>query len=212
LIKKNSLKLLILLVCALVTSGYIYIRHIYGFLSPNAPIDAQILVIEGWIPDDALVKAAEHFGSNQYEWVIATGGPLDHGFFLSEYKTFANLAKATLTKISNRRDIVAVPGPEVNKDRTYASALALKKWLNENRIRSDEVNLVSLDAHARRSWYLFKKALGNEYSVGIIAIDASGYDENQWWSSSQGFKLVIEETIAYLYTLLLFPFADDLFG
>lgn len=210
LISKKLVKVTVVIVCAMCAGGYLYAEHIHGFLSATVPVDAQILVIEGWLPDDALKKAAERVAEKPYEWVIAVGGPLEHGFFLSEYGTSANLARATLIKISNRKDIVAVASPSVRKDRTYASAVALKRWLDQNQIGFNKVNIVSFDTHARRSWYLFKKALGDHYSVGVIAIDASDYDGNRWWTSSQGFKRVIEETIAYGYTLLLFPFAEDL--
>ena len=71
-----------------------------------------MLVVEGWLHDDALQKAAEHIASNHYALIVTTGEPLDHGLFLSEYKTYANLAKATLIKLSNRRDIAAVAAPD----------------------------------------------------------------------------------------------------
>jgi hypothetical protein len=206
------IRVLLVVVLGLCAAGYLYVEDIHDFLSPKAPIDAQILVIEGWLPDDALEKAAALFASKHYGWVITSGVPLDKGSFLSEYKTYANVARATLIKISNRKDIVAVAGPSVRKDRSYASALAVKRWLNINQVESNKVNVVTLDAHARRSWYLFKKALGDQYSVGIIAINSSAYDGKRWWRSSEGFKTVVDETIAYVYTLVVFPFADDLGG
>jgi hypothetical protein len=70
-----------------------------------------------------------------------------------------------------------------------------------------KVNVVSQEAHGRRSQYLFQKALGRDYSVGIISIAHSDYESDRWWASSEGFKTVIEESIAYLYTLVVFPFA-----
>jgi hypothetical protein len=205
---RKYLKVLLAFMGGLGIGGYFFVAQIHDFLSPNSPIEAQILVIEGWLPDDALKKAAELIVSNHYELIITTGGPLDHGLFLSEYKTYANLARATLVKLANRHDIEAVASPEVQKDRTYASALAFKKWLQDNRIRLNNVNVVSQEAHGRRSRYLFQKALGNDYSVGIISIADSDYDADRWWASSEGFKTVVEETIAYIYTLLVFPFVD----
>ena len=210
MIYKKPLKVLLIILCGLIAGGYLYAGHIHGFLAVSAPIDAQILVFEGWLPDDALKQAAGHVASKHYEWVITVGGPLEHGTFLSDYESYANLTRATLIKISDRQDIVAVASSAVRKDRTYASAVALKKWLERNRVGSRTVNVVTLDAHARRSWYLFRKALGADYSVGIIAVEDSAYDGNRWWRSSEGFRTVIDETIAYVYTLLLFPFADDL--
>jgi hypothetical protein len=197
----------LVIICGIGLGGYIFTAYIHDFLSPNLPIAAQILVIEGWLPDDALKKAAEHIAQTPYELIITTGGPLDHGSFLSDYETYANLARETLIKLLNRYDITAVAHTAVNKDRTYASALAFKKWLNNNRINLVKVNVVSQEAHGRRSQYLFQKALGRDYSVGIISIAHSDYEVDRWWASSEGFKTVIEESIAYLYTLVVFPFA-----
>ncbi len=207
---RKYLKVFLVIICGFGFGGYIFAAHIHDFLSPNLPIEAQVLVIEGWLPDDALKKAAEHIADTRYELIITTGGPLDHGFFLSEYESYANLARATLIKLINRHDITAVACPAVKKDRTYASALAFKKWLKDNQISFSKVNVVSQEAHGRRSQYLFQKALGPEYSVGIISIAHSDYEADRWWASSEGFKTVVEETIAYLYTLVAFPFASDL--
>jgi hypothetical protein len=209
IISKKALRSIAVIVSGLVVSGYLLTGHIYSFLSLNAPIEAQVLVVEGWMKDLELKKAAEHLLSSHYELVIVTGGPLERGSFLSEYKTFADLGRATLLTITARKDIIAVPAPSIQKDRTYASALALKRWLDEKNAGFDSVNIVSSNVHARRSRYLFKRALGNHYKVGIIAIDSLTYDGKAWWSSSQGFKEVVYETIAYLYTGLLFPFYND---
>jgi hypothetical protein len=110
----------------LVLIGFFLIYNVQPFLAQNQPIKAQILVIEGWLPDYALKSAADHILSNRYDLIVTTGGPLKKGSFLSEYKTYANLAKATLTVISKRNDIIAVPAPLTQKDRTYISAFALK--------------------------------------------------------------------------------------
>ena len=75
--------------------------------------------------------------------------------------------------------------------------------------RFEKVNIVSSGVHARRSQYLFRRTLGDNYRVGIIAVPSSEYDPKRWWSSSAGFKGVILETLAYLYTRLILPFYDD---
>jgi hypothetical protein len=206
----RPLKFWIALGCVLGAAAYLYAHRIHAFLAPREPIEAQMLVVEGWLPDDALRQAAVHFSENRYGLIVVVGGPLEQGFFLSELKTYAALGRATLIKISNRRDIVAVPSPGVRKDRTYASALALKKWMAAGNIGFRRINLLSLGVHARRSRYLFQKALGDQYAVGVIGLDPFEYDRHRWWRSSEGFKRVIDETLAYAYTRLLFPFADDL--
>lgn len=209
---KKPLRIIAATVCVIVVTAYLYAENIHGFLSPYAPIKAQILVIEGWLPDYAFKKAAEHLSSNDYALVIVTGGPIEQGSFLSEYKTYAQLGRETLIKILNRKDIIAVPSPSARKDRTYASAIGLKRWLDQNHHDFNSINLISLDAHSRRSWYLYKKVLDEHYSVGIMAVNVYDNNRNRWWACSEGFKTVIDETIAYVYTLLFFPHANDLAG
>jgi hypothetical protein len=189
---------------------YIYSNNIYCFLSPSEPIKADILVVEGWLPELSLKIASELIKANRYHVIIVTGGPLDQGSFLSEYKTYAEVGRAILDKITFRENIVAVSAPLTIKDRTYASAIALKKYFYENSVDLKRVDLVSLDVHGRRSWFLFKKALGENYSVGIISICSTNCKSFRWWAYSQEFKKVIGETIAYIYTIVLSAFLDEL--
>jgi hypothetical protein len=205
----KSFKIILGFFLRLVIIGFLLIQNVQTFLSVNQPIKSQILVIEGWLPDYALKSAADHIPSNRYDLIVTTGGPLKKGFFLSEYKTYANLAKATLTVISKRNDIIAVPARLSQKDRTYISAFALKEWLKANHIKYNKINIVTLDVHSRRTRFLFQKALGQNYSIGIIAIDNIYYNENKWWFSSLGFKTIVLETIAYFHTRIIFSFSDD---
>jgi hypothetical protein len=197
------------ILCAIGLSGYLYTRTIFGFLAPNAPIEAQVLVIEGWVSDYGMKIASDYIRNENYQLVIATGGPLEHGSFLSDYKTYAEVGRATIMKLTGREDIVAASAPPMRKDRTYASALSLKKWFDENHVNLTRFNLISSDAHARRSWCLYKTALGERYSIGIIAVAPSDYDEDRWWSYSAGFRSVVAETIGYLYAVIVFPFTNE---
>jgi hypothetical protein len=131
--------------------------------------------------------------------------PLEQGAPLSEYKTYAELGAATLLKLGLDRDSVqAVPTPAVRQDRTYASALVLKQWLQQHNAMPAELNLISLGAHARRSRLLFEKAFGQDARVGIIALENQDYDPEHWWKSSQGVRTVTDELIAYGYARLVF--------
>ena len=197
------------MLCAIGLSGYLYAKTIFGFLAPNAPIEAQTLVIEGWIPDHGMKIASDYIMRENCKLVIVTGGPLERGSFLSGYKTYAELGRATLIKLTGRQDIVAVSAPLMRKDRTYASALSLKKWLDENHADLTRFNLISSDAHARRSLYLFKEALGEKFSIGVIAAAPEDYDPDRWWSYSAGFRTVVSETIGYLYAMIVFPFTNE---
>jgi hypothetical protein len=51
---------------------------------------------------------------------------------------------------------------------------------------------------------LFKEAIGEEIPVGIIACEYREYDPKRWWITRSGVRIVLNETIAYLYAKLVF--------
>jgi len=92
----------------------------------------------------------------------------------------------------------AVSAPAVIKDRTYASAVALREWLEDSDLKVGSINLYTFGVHARRSWLIFKQVLA-PIKVGVIAAKSLDYAPNKWWISSAGVREVIAEAIAYIY-------------
>ena len=50
-----------------------------------------------------------------------------------------------------------VPSHVIGRDRIYSSALALREWLREHKTQVRSFNVVTEDAHARRSRLLFEQ-------------------------------------------------------
>ncbi len=187
-------------VLCIVGSIIFTVTHIHPFLAVNSPIKADVLVVEGWLPDYALKDALTEFENGSYKKVVTTGVPLPTGYYLAQYKTFAQLSAATLNALGLEQEkLTAVPAPDVIKDRTYASAVAFRQWLLNSSFKIESINLFTLDVHTRRSWLLFKQVLAPKIKVGAIAAKTLEYDPNQWWTSSEGVRSVISETIAYIY-------------
>ncbi len=176
------------------------VTSIYPFLAVTAPIKADVLVVEGWLPDYAIEGAITEFKQGSYRHLITTGVPLSKGFYLAEYKNFAELAAATCIAMGFEKEkVIAVPAPKVMKDRTVASAIALKEWLSSSNLKVSSMNLYSLGSHARRSWMIFKDELSPDVKVGVIAAEPQDYNPQEWWTSSEGFRTVTGEIIAYVY-------------
>ncbi len=174
------------------------------FLAHSAPVEAEILVVEGWIADEGIIGAINEFESKSYELVITAGSPFGRGEYLSEYQDFANLSKATMTTLGFDPDkIQPVKTPKVIRDRTLASAGAVKKWLNKTELDPRAINVYTVDVHSRRTWLLYKKVFEPEITVGIISHPPLDYDPNAWWASSEGFRKVFSEGIAYIYAKFL---------
>jgi len=184
---------------------------IYPFLSTNRPLGRGILVVEGWMSKRQLATCAEIARSGAYDSVFVTGGPIAEGTFFSElYPQFNTIAEVGAHQLASAglTTVVAVPRPEVAKDRTYHSGLALRKRVLGRGPQTMDV--VSEGPHARRSWMLYAAALDGVADVGILAVDPIVYDPERWWTKSSGVRSMIGELLAYGYaTFLFYPNPDE---
>ena len=181
-------------------------RNIHPFLAYSGSVKGEVLIIEGWIGDEALKSAIAEFTQQNYQLLITTGTPLYRGQYLSEYQNYAQLSAATLTKLGfDPQKIAVVPTPQVQRDRTLTSAIAVKQWLTKQNLDITGINIYSSGVHSRRSWLLYKKVFEPTIQVGVISHPPTSYDANAWWQSSEGVKTIISEAIAYIYVKLLNP-------
>ena len=207
-VKRESYKLTwkakFILLILLLGFGFFIFKYAHSFLAPNSKQESRILVVEGWLHDDALKSSLELFRKDNYDHLFITGGPLNSGYILMNYKSTAQIAYETLLKLGASSDSLTVVSRDlVWTDRTYTSAIELKKHLQQNYPNIDTFNLVSLGAHSRRSWVLFEKAMP-EYTIGIISIEEKLYDTQRWWATSKGFRTVFTEGLGYFYVKFFF--------
>ena len=184
--------------------------RVNSFLAINDPVPGGVLVVEGWLPDYALQETIVEFRRDHYAKLFVTGGPLEEGAPLSEYKSFAELGVAVLVRLGvDTNAVQAVPAPKVQRDRTYASAVALKDWFRQHGIVETNVNIVSMGAHSRRTRLLFRRVFNKGYRIGIVCLENRSYDPHRWWNSSEGVRSITGEMIAYGYARLLFSPAAE---
>ncbi len=176
------------------------------FLAETRRASTNILVVEGWIHDYALRAAVDEFRNGSYQRVFTTGGPVEgSGSYINDYHTNASIGADILKNYGVPEECLQmVPSRVMDRDRTYASAVALRTWFSEHGMHVRSLNLLTENVHARRSRLLFSKALGPEISVGIIAVPNPDYDARRWWRYSEGVKDVGSEAIAFVYARLLF--------
>ncbi len=200
-----TLRSWLILIAILLTILLTLFCNIHPFLAVSEPLPAEILVVEGWMPDYCMKVAQHEFNSRNYLLIVTTGEPVIYGYYLTDYKNHAQIAAATLCKLGfDSTHVKAVSGDGVEKDRTYASAMAVRNWLTNSRWNVHAINLLSLGAHARRSRLIFQKALGDQIKVGVIAAENLSYDDKNWWRTSNGVRTVLAETIAYIYAKIFF--------
>ncbi len=176
-------------------------REAYPFLARQAPVPAEVLVVEGWMSDDLLLQAAGWAESNGVAVLVATGGPVELGSYLTQWKTYAEMTKARMAKLGlgERFELAAVPAEKVRRGRTRESARALRAAMGAE---LGAFNLASEGPHARRSWRAFRDEFAGQAEVGSVALMPTGYDDGDWWKCSEGVRAVISEAIAYAYDLL----------
>jgi uncharacterized SAM-binding protein YcdF (DUF218 family) len=185
---------------------YAVVLNVHPFLAVTHRANAKILVVEGWIDEYAIRAGADEFKTGDYEHIITTGGPMaGSGGYTNDYNTFASVGARRLKAAGLAEEsVLIVPSHVIGRDRTYSSAIALRRWLRDQNMPFRSINVVTVDAHARRTRLLFQKALGNDVRVGIISIPNPDYDAKHWWRYSEGVKNVISEWAAYLYAKFFF--------
>jgi uncharacterized SAM-binding protein YcdF (DUF218 family) len=196
----------LILTCAILLAGVVVLEGVYPFLAITHRVDTDVLVVEGWVHEYAIRAAVKEFRNNSYQRVFATGGPVEGaGGYINDYNTGASVGADLLRKNGlPNESLQMVPSRVMDRDRTYGSAIALRTWFCEHNVPVSGINVLTEDVHARRSWLLFQKALGNKMAVGIIAVPNPDYDARHWWRYSDGVREVIGESIAYIYARLFF--------
>jgi uncharacterized SAM-binding protein YcdF (DUF218 family) len=187
-------------------AAYFALLSVYPFLAITHRVNANILVVEGWIHEYAIRSAVDEFRSGSYERVFTTGGPVQGtGGYTNDYNTSASVGADRLRKSGLANGSVQmVPSRVMDRDRTYGSAVALRNWFRDHNMAVSGIDIVTEDLHARRTRLIFQKALGDKVAVGVIAIPNPDYDARHWWRYSEGLKEVLSETAAYVYARLLF--------
>jgi hypothetical protein len=180
-------------------------RQLGTFLAVTSPVGGQFLVVEGWMPSYAYREAAVQFRKGAYQKAIAAGTlDWDAGGELSQH-----FGGEKLIRFGIPRDrVVTTSSDEIEHDRTFHAALAVKRWLREQGVATASIDVVTIGAHARRSRLLYEMALGPAVKVGVIALEDRRFDPSYWWRSSPGVRAVLGEGIAYLYARLFFSAAD----
>ena len=185
--------------------AWIFIANIHSYLAVTERAEgAKILVIEGWISDVALAQQLEGFEPGEpYDHIFTTGSALPKGYYLSEYRSYAELTAKTLEHLGVPGEHIIVAATDhKTSDRTYQCAVAFKEKLAASAAivgRPGAVDILTGGVHSRRTRSVFQKILGEEIEVGIISEDQGGYDQRRWYTTSEGVKSVIIETISLVY-------------
>ncbi len=197
----------------LVMAGFIVLlvydvmQKIGSWLAYHEPLaDAEVLVVEGFLPDYALQIAVVEFEKGKYKYIVTTGIPFTNGMGLCTYNNYADQARAVLISLGAPEEkVFSAPTHEAYRDRTYASAVALRKWFETHGGLPISFNMYSMGAHAARSSYLYRQAfVGTGVRIGVLNAPDLTFDQRFWWKNSKGFRTVPVEALGYLFVRLFF--------
>jgi len=75
--KKKGLHIRIIVLISVLILGYVILKpafnYLSGYLSKSEQVSANVLIVEGWLPDYALEMAYKEFRENKYDNIITTG-------------------------------------------------------------------------------------------------------------------------------------------
>ncbi len=75
--KRKVLSIVLIIFISVLTLGYVFLKpafnYLSGYLSKSEQVKANVLIVEGWLPEYALEMANKEFEKNKYEYVITTG-------------------------------------------------------------------------------------------------------------------------------------------
>lgn len=100
--------------------------------------------------------------------------------------------------------LTLITTPNIEYDRTYATAVAVAQWLKAHPDVPPVVHVFSKGVHARRSWLMYQEALGNDRNVGVIACRRKSRNENNWWETPGSRSYVMVQIAKYLYAKFFF--------
>lgn len=175
------------------------------WLSRSAPVNGQVLVLDGVMGDYAIEEAISLFEKGDYEKVVVTGAEFPAGSYLSDFNSMAEHTYAGFLELHfDSSKIYCLPTGNVLSNRTYTSGIVLKNWIEEASLNYTKIDVLSVGCHSARSKYLFELALGDQYEVGVVSITNPSYDNYRWWKTSQGARIVISEVVGFLYVRFFF--------
>jgi hypothetical protein len=194
------------LLLALAAGGsWLGLHALYDFLAPNEPLGRGLLVVEGWVDDTALEESARLWRAGGYTRLVTTGGPVERYASLLPFATYAEQAAEILRTLGvPDRDITVVPARISARDRTFASAVALREWIARSNFDAAAIDIVSEGPHARRTWRLYRMAFGDGIAIGIRSTMPDLYPPTAWWRSSAGTKDVLTEALAWAWVACCF--------
>lgn len=176
-----------------------FVLFAHSFLAVTHRVDADILVVEGWIPGYMLPPATEEFKAGKYSLFFVSGLLSDPAAEKPTVVPEPVRTAARLAELGVPRDaIVTSPAPFARWRRTAKMADAVREKITALGLKPRGINIITAGPHARETWVAYQHAFGAEMPIGIISIPKNNYPADRWWLSRQGLIWVPKDFLAWL--------------
>jgi hypothetical protein len=173
------------------------------FLSISRRVDADVLVVEGWIPDYMLPAAAKEYREGRYSMIFVSGLQDDPGAARSAALPDAVRTSARLVELGVPRPaVVPCLAPFVRWLRTSSTAKAVSVRMGELGIKPNGINVMTAGSHGRETWVAYQHRFGRSMPVGILPLPRNDYPPSRWWRNRLGWYWVPKDGLAWLKELL----------
>ena len=174
-----------------------FAKSLHPFLAINRPVDADVMVVEGWVPKYVVSAAAENFKSGSYTDLFLSGLEDPDG---------SDAARSATQLVALGIDpsrIHACPAPPTNSNRTGQMAAAVRDCILAQPHSPKGINVVTLGPHGRQTLLAYTRMLGSAGPVGVITVPKDDYDPNRWWASKAGLKKTLKDFAGWGKELIL---------
>lgn len=182
----------------------------YDYLAMTEPVKAKMMVLETGLDETTYSRFVRLIRTMEPEVVLIIGHPLSIEIPGNAILDTSEIHKEVIARMGiPETRLVSISVPIVSKGRTIAAALLVRDWCEQHRQGDGSINVVSLDAHARRTRFIFREAMGPGTKVGIVAMKTPQIVREGWYRSSYGVRTVIDEWVAWGYARLFLNYEKE---
>lgn len=162
---------------------------LHSFLAITEPVDADILVMEGWVPPNVVDCSAREYATKNYRRIFVSGIKFTPGDTPSIDGSYAELGATRLAERGvSRTAIEACPIASPFFNRTSHMARAVCQRIRTLPGTPQGVNVITAGPHARQTLLAYRRQLGDAIPVGVISFPKTTYDTRRWWVSMAGIR------------------------
>jgi hypothetical protein len=177
---------------------------IHPVLAVTSRVDADILVVEGWVADAILTDAVQEFQHGHYRYLFTSGLVIEKDQNVESGDSYAAKAARTMIGLGiEPSSVIVCPTPHVDWERTSSSARAVREGLKKRGIKPKGINVVTAGPHGRETWVAYRHLFDKVSPIGIISIPNHTYDASHWWTSREGRRWVFKNIVGWTKEVLI---------